>query len=142
MKIKCEVELDWVNEDYSIDDAIQSKLSRLIAEQLSSKCSGITERAKEVLEKEIKEFTKQILTEFMEGTITTTDRYGDIKRENITVRDLIKEEFDKSLNMIVDKNGNPSSYSGSYPLIKWLTGEAVKKEISSEFKDFSRRSCR
>jgi hypothetical protein len=137
MKFKCEVEIDYVNEDYTLDESVKSKLAKMIAAELATKCSGIKEKAQEVLEKEIKEFVKNTMVEFMSGVITITDRYGDVKREGITVKDLIKENFDRSLNMKVDKNGNPSTYSSCFTLLEWFTGKAVQKEIADEFKGFS-----
>jgi hypothetical protein len=137
MIFKCEVEIDWIDEDSSIEESIQRKLASQVATQIAAKNTDLVTKAKEVLEKAITEKVADIFKNYMDEEVTVTDSMGKILKKNVTIKDLIREKFDVAMTMMVDKNGNPSKYSGSYTLRDWLIGKSVQKEVSKEFKGFS-----
>lgn len=142
MVFKCEVEIDWIDEDCTIEDMIKKDIASQVAHKVAGEHTEIVKIARTGLETEITKFVANHIKRFMEETITITDQWGDpIKgKEDITIKDLIKRKFDTMMSVKVDENGrvNSSSYNNKYILRDWLIGKAVEKEVESNFKDFSK----
>lgn len=137
MIFKCEVELDWVDEESSIEESIQRNLATQVATQIAGKNIGFVTKAEEILEEAITKKVTDVFNQYMGEEVTVTDSMGKVVKKNVTIKDLIREKFDTAMTTRVDNNGRPDKY-GDYILRDWLIGTAVQKEVSKEFKGFSK----
>ncbi len=142
MNFKCEAEIDWIDEDCTIEDMIKKDIAAQVAHKVSQEHTDIIKLARTGLETEINRFVADYLKGFMREKITVTDEWGTPIRgkEDVTIKDLIKRKFDNMMSVKVDSNGrvDSRSYENKYILRDWLINKAVKKEVESNFKDFSK----
>jgi len=117
MKLNVEIEIDWIDDQMTIDDIIKQEI-----------ITGITSRISEALEKEVKskvekdldsrviqkvdENTQAMFDEFISREVAITDKYGDTIKVWPSLKDLMKDRFDKFLEQKVDSDGK--SYDGNY----------------------------
>lgn len=134
MKFNIEVELDWINEEVSIDEEIKRRIidgvSVLIFKDLK----------KEMLEKMSKTISESLdlkINEMYEGFLgkkfDIRDQWGDIKKEGVCVLDILKEKFSKDMFAIVGEDGKETTYNGK-PRYLHIIDSQSKRQIE-EFLD-------
>ncbi|MFW9872187.1 MAG: hypothetical protein ACFFG0_03720 [Candidatus Thorarchaeota archaeon] len=141
MKIKTEIEIDWIDGDegdQSIDEIVKgeiinnivSKISKQLIEKIEKETSEkISSQINNVVDKEINKITNN----FLNKNVTITDRWGEkIKEAKIT--DILKEKFDEFWNTPVDKDGRTSSYGDKKKRIDWF-GDAKIKEMGKKYSE-------
>jgi hypothetical protein len=140
---KIEVDVDWVGEDQSVDQIIKDEIAATIIKTVSEKAiRDIEEKVNNtvnatVLEK-INAKMNELLQDFMNQKRTITDKYGDVKRRDVSVIDLLKEQCDAYFDGKVDRNGRP--FTGSYgekPMsrIDYLVQENITDQMERSIKD-------
>ena len=65
--------------------------------------------------------------------VTVTDKWGDVQ-DCLTVTDLIKRSFDKTLEKKVDSSGNFSNDYNAMPLVKYLMGKRMEELVQAKIK--------
>ena len=135
---KIEVDIDWVEEGGSIDQAIKDEIASTIIKTVSEKAvREIETKVDNMVEKtvleEINSKLAELLQDFMNRPRTITDRYGDIKKTGVSVMDLLKEQCDNFIEGFVDYSGNPVS-NPSYGKKKRRIDYIVEKSIDYEMK--------
>ncbi len=123
MKFNIEVELDYIDEDGNLDiaikDSILASVTKIVMDKVSKQVdSQLDTIIVKAAEKKAKQITNRIASSFMNRKFTKVDRYGD-KIEDLTVKDMIKREFDKFWTMKVDDKGRESGYGTHKERIKW-----------------------
>lgn len=112
-KINISLDLDWIGEDSTLDETIKAEIVNRITDQISD---TIINELKESAESQLKNAISQRLNEYMEKIFseprTITDKWGEVVKENVSIKDQLVEMLDKFMDQQVDSNGNPTSYGG------------------------------
>lgn len=138
MKFNIEIELDYIDEDGNLDEMIKESIlssvtsivMKKVSEQVDAKLDEIiiraaTEKAATIVD--------QITEDFMTKEFSRIDKYGDTIEVGLTVKDLLKRDFDQFWSKQVDKNGSNNSYSGhKQSRLEWKLDEIIK-EHSDDF---------
>lgn len=140
MKLKIDVDIDWIEEGGNIDDVIKQELVNSVYNKV--KTTDIEEKLKAKIDKEIsdnisKELEKNVsktYNDFIEKEIVITDRYGDVI-QNCKINDLIKKRFDEYLKESVDEQGRSSGYGKTMSRINWIIDYQIKQHSESFVKD-------
>lgn len=140
MKLDIKVEIDWIGEDQTIDDAVKQSIIREITSRINSKViDDIQETVKRQIEDQAESTVDKVYTEMLEQrNIVITDTWGNNKREYTSVKQMIEEKFDNYLHSYVDNNGKPtskSSYGSKETKIEWM----IKNTIEKQSKDFVKK---
>lgn len=150
MKINITVEVDWIEEDGSIDEEVQHQIIQGVKNSISKTCLDKVESqaAKSInaaiddsikkAQKAIEEKAVKFADDWLENEVTITDKWGD-KADCLTIKDLIKRTFDGLLQQHVNERGEftNSSYGGTR-LINWLTGDKVQSVVQNKLKDMNK----
>lgn len=150
MKIKIEVDIDWIEEDGNIDEEVKYQIIAGVKEAISKQClNKVEKKASEQIDDAISQSIaaarakiEQEAVEFARGwldkKVVVTDRWGDVKKA-ASISDLVKETFDNLLEKKVDDRGRfTDSYGGGVRLINWLTGTRVQEIVQEKLKDLGK----
>jgi hypothetical protein len=151
MKLNITVDVDWIEEDGSIDEEVKYQIINGVKNSISAQCLAKVESEaskqidvaiKDSIEKcrkNIEEKAIAFANDWLENEVTITDKWGDPK-QTLTITDLIKRTFDGLLERKVSKDGKFSDgYGSDMTLIKYLTGQRVEDVVSAKLKDFSKQ---
>ena len=134
MKVSCEFELDWVDEDETIDSEIEKRLVRAVIDKMpKSIMEGIEKKASDLMADKVDSTIDTILDRFMNREVMVTDRWGDVQEKYESVNELLKSKFDAFVSQQVDKNGDPvkgCSYGKVYTRIEHLIDARINGEAS------------
>lgn len=113
MKFKIEIELDWVDDDRSIDEEVRSQIVAEIARQIRHNVDKkTTEEIQSRVSDKVDEWILERLNEFCDRRINITDKWGDTKEHHESVTEMFKAKFDEFFNASVDKDGKQSESCG------------------------------
>jgi macrodomain Ter protein organizer (MatP/YcbG family) len=130
MKVKCEFELDWVDDDQTIDSAIEERIAGAIADRMPENIfEKIEKQASNQMAERVDATIDIILDRFMNKEVMVTDRWGDIQEKYESVNELLKSKFDNFVSQKVDQNGHPvkgCSYGKEYTRIDHLIDERIR----------------
>ena len=109
-KINVTIDLDWIGEDNSLDEEIKGNIVSSVVNTLSEK---VLDELSEEVEKQISDTIRTRLNEYMNNFFDTprniTDRWGEVIKENVTIKSQLKEALDNFVDQRVDRNGNISN---------------------------------
>lgn len=145
MKLNIQVELEWLDEEGNIDEEVQHQIISGVKQAISKDCLNLVEKK---TQKAIDDgmssainLMKNKVSEFFENWLNNeaviTDKYGD-EVEAGSLRDIIKREFNNTMNEKVDKNGSPSSYGSKYTRLEFVTGEKVKEVVNGYLSSYGK----
>jgi len=138
MKFTCE--LDWVEEDETIDSKIQDLVIEKVVEVVSKGIGKelfekIEKEAREKISKEIDARSLELISKFLDREVVATDQWGDVLKKYPSVTDLLKAKFDAFLSATVDKNGQESrsNYYGdaAYTRIHYLLDKRIADQTKT-----------
>ena len=142
MKFNIQVDIDWIDEEYSIDEQVKHELIAGVVREVRGSFNEDGKKAAEEARKKAEQQAEIIISKsieneirsFLKDKVTITDKWGEVKKENITIKELIKEGFDKAMDQEVDGSGRPinNSYSSGTTRLKYLLNESVEKYLQSE----------
>lgn len=115
------VNLDWLDEEENLDgrlrdeilSGIVAKVGTNITNSLESEARKLLDAKMASLENEISEKLNAMMQEFFDTPKDITDRWGDVVKRGITVREQLKESCAQYLDQKVDSSGKPASGYGS-----------------------------
>lgn len=139
-KFNITVDLDWVDEDETIDEVIQEEIASQVISKISTNLdskyeekinSSLDEKLLQI-DETINQKLNELMTDFFDTPRTITDEYGDVKEKDVTIKGKLKKACDNFLDEKVDENGN--STNGNYYGRKTMTRAnfIVKKAITSD----------
>ena len=109
MKIKTEIDIAWIDEEQSVDDAVRESLIGAVVTQIEGKLlDGIKKQATDRMLERVDQLIDQILHNFMDREVQVTDKWGDVIERFESVNELLKGKFDGYLTAQVDRNGKPT----------------------------------
>jgi len=137
MIIETKIEVDWLEEDGSIDDAIRESIVagviRTVQKDISAK---IEARVTEEITNRVDALTDSLWKDFMEKRVTITDKYGDPVESHDSIKDMLKAKLDHFLNQRVDRDGKPYPNNkecpyGSKPRVEWLMDWRINEHTTN-----------
>lgn len=119
-KFNITVDIDYIDEDGNLDDAIceqivnavVSKVSDTVTTRVEKQAQGLVEEHMRTAEASISDKLNKMMEEFFATPKDVTDRWGNIERHGVTVKQLLKEACDKFIEQPLDKHGKPASGYG------------------------------
>lgn len=157
MKLNIQVELEWIDEEGNLDEQVRNQIiSGVVARVSRGNIEEAERAAKEAIRTQVAATIDnqiiKITEELLAGEFDVTDRWGEVKVHQTTVKKELKKELDAFLTQKVDKDGRPQPDGyGSYDTrINWLiqrtlldkyTGlkkevEQVSAKIQAELKEY------
>lgn len=119
MKFNVEIDLDWVEEDSTIDDEIKNQiissieskvLKSLQAQVIGSAKEKIDSQIATLVNKNIHEMVSSKVAELMVLNRTSTDSYGRVLKENFTIESMLIDAVEGAVNnKVLDRDGRPAS---------------------------------
>ena len=118
-KFNITVELDWMDEGYNLDDEIRDsiissivpKVQEKILKQAENECSQKINEQLLDIERIVNQRLNGMMEEFFETPRDVTDKYGDVIKKGVTVKDTLKKACDDFMNQPLDGSGNPAKSS-------------------------------
>lgn len=142
MKFNIEVEVDWLDEDQSLDNELKEQIKDGIINRISEKS---IEDLKVQASKMAVEKVEKWLDDFLAAEIGTVkfpygkyDGWSNQQPEMLTIPEIISKEFEKALRQPVNSKGEytESSYSKFGTRLEWLTGKLAEKIADEKIKSF------
>jgi len=146
MKLNIVVELDWIEEDGSIDDEVQMQIISGVKKAISKDCLRLVEKktqqaiddgmqsAINLMQSKVAGFFE----DWLNNEAVITDDYGDTIKKG-SLRDIIKSQFSDCMNEKVDSDGRPSSsYSAKYTRLEFVTGKNVKNIVDDQLSRYGK----
>lgn len=136
MRINVDFELDWVNDEDTIDAAVSRKIIDKAVEQASVKViETIKKNVDNQLANKVDEFLNDILAKFMDRNIVVTDSWGNEVTRYEDVNELLEEKFDAFVTEVVDSNGKTSRERGCSVSGDPRFEHLIKKHINQKIRD-------
>ena len=134
MKITCEI--DWIDEEESLDEALQDRVIAEVVKAIANKFSDemfkeVEKKASAELAAKVDDLSTKLLDRFTNKEIVVTDNWGDVKEKYENVPELLKAKFDAFLSQKVDKNGivSNSCYTKTpYTRLDYVLDKRVKDQ--------------
>ena len=136
---KIEVGMDWIGEDGNIDETIKQEIASSIIKTVSEKAikdieAKVDNMVNQAVLEKINAKLEELLQDFLNRPRTITDSYGDVKRNGVSVMDLLKEQCDNFIEAVVDsENGKPIT-GPHYGSKKRRIDYFIEKSIDYEMK--------
>lgn len=119
MKFAVEIDLDWIEEDSSIDEEvkhqiitnIENKVLKALQDQVLAKAKAqIDEQIVTLVNANISTMVSTKVSELMTLNRTATDEYGRVTKENFTIESMLIDAVSGAINKkTLDSNGRPAS---------------------------------
>lgn len=136
MKFNIEINIDWIDEDSSIDNEIKKQIiETVVSEVRAATVSDVSKKVVDILENQVETLVTETYNQILEKEIKITDKYGDVKKEYAGVKEMIKANFDQWLLQKVDSGGNVSAsgYGDTFTRFDWF----IKKHLDPMSKSFT-----
>ena len=138
MKFNIEVELDYIDEEGCLDDAIKDSILKSVTQVVMKKVSEqVDAKLDEIIIKAATDKANQIVNEITEDfttkAFTKIDKYGDEIETDVTVKKILKKKFDDFWTARVDKGGSDSGYNNKVmSRVEWKIDELIR-DHSAQF---------
>lgn len=133
MKFTVEIELDYIDEDGNLDEAIKEellhKLSKGIIDKSSSKVNDLADIAATQLNQNINIKIKELFNGFMEKSIAISKGWNKVV-EYGSVNEYLEQSFEQAIKVYF----NSKEYSEGCPFEKYMQ-ERIKNESSKLISD-------
>ncbi|NWA63014.1 hypothetical protein HX773_19085 [Pantoea sp. B9002] len=145
MKLNITVDLEWLGEDGDLDAEVKHEIISGVKNAISRDCLAKVEKEASTqinqainesiaaAKKAIEQKAIQFADDWLEKEVTVTDKWGDVQ-DCLTITDLIKRSFDKTLEKKVDSRGNFSNDYNGIPLVKYLMGNRIEEVVQEKIK--------
>ena len=137
MKFNIDIEINWIDEEENIDSMVKAEIINAVFNKIKTKEieEKIQKKIDTVISNDITKSLEKNVTKtyksFIEKEVSITDEYGDVVKE-CTMKELIKDKFNRFLIEKVDENGYPNKVGyKSQSRITWIIDERIKKHAES-----------
>lgn len=143
-KFNITVELDWMDEEYNLDEDIKDTIinsvvdkvkDRLIC-QVENECNSKIDEQMKNIEQTVADKLNGIMDAFFDEPRDITDRYGDVIKKGVTVKDTLKEACDNFMNQSLDAEGrptSPNSYNTKYKTrVDYIVAKSIDYNMESK----------
>ena len=145
-KFNITVELDWMDEEYNLDEEIReaivnnvvNKVQGKLVQQVDTECNNRINNQMANIEKAVSDKLNSIMDSFFDEPRDITDRYGDVVKKGVTVRDTLKRACDEFMNQPLDEYGKPttSSYNTKYKTrVDYIVAKSIDHNMEFAIKN-------
>lgn len=114
--INITLDLDWFEENGSLDEALKQKIVDEVVQKIAdNEIDNISETAENMISEQIGKRMNDYMDKLFDEPRNITDRWGEVIKENVTIKSQLKEALDNFVDQKVDRKGNISS--GAYDSI-------------------------
>lgn len=124
-KFNVTIDLDWMDEEYDLDHEIKQTIianivdgvKSKVLEQAESECAKMMNQQMADISINVSQKLNDIMESFFNEPHDITDRWGDVVKKNVTVRDTLKEACTNFMEQPLDESGKPvqkGSYNAKY----------------------------
>lgn len=158
-KFNVSVEIDYIDEDGNLDDeiceqivnSVVNKVSDAVMKRTEERAQSLFEERLQTMENTVSARLNAMMDEFFSTPKDITTAWGEVKRHNVTVKQLLEEACDNFMNQSLDRNGNPvkgSSYGVEYKTrVDYIVSKsidhnmecAIKKAVSDVTENLKKR---
>jgi hypothetical protein len=111
-----EVELDFLNEDGSIDEALRDEISAKVVSSISAAAQkSVQQKVDALLDEKMKGMSMVIgdqlnakMEAFFNEPRNITDKWGDVTKKNVCINDMLKQACEAFMTQNVDRDGHPT----------------------------------
>lgn len=144
-KFNITVELDWIDEEYNLDEEIKETIingvvekvrERLVA-QVDNECNNRINNQLASIERAVSEKLNSIMDAFFDEPRDVTDKYGDVIKKGVTVRETLKKACDDFLTQPLDQNGKPTKngWDEKYKTrVDYIVAKSINYDMESAIK--------
>lgn len=144
-KFNITVELDWMDGEYNLDEEIResiinsvvNKVQDRLVQQVDTECNNRINHQLANIETAVSDKLNGIMDAFFDEPRDVTDKYGDIIKKGVTVRDTLKKACDEFMNQSLDENGKPttSSWNIKYKTrVDYIVAKSIDYNMESAIK--------
>jgi len=133
MKLNLEIELDWIDDEMTLDDVVKQQIITGIMNKLSKKVlSKIEDKIDKTVDKiiisRINKATDKLFKDFLKRPVQITDKYGDTIKQYNSMKEVIKERFDNFMTQTVNEKGETynGDYSTKYKRLQFIIDKQLK----------------
>lgn len=138
MKLKIEVDIDYLSEDGSIDDHVKAQIANSIANKLSEESiNNLSAQAERLINERAVTLVDSVFSDIMGEKIAITDNWGKVVKEYPDTRAMIKARFDNFMTERVDNEGRQTSYGDQSRL-----DLIIKKQLDKVATDFTKNAIK
>jgi len=139
MKFQVDIELDWVEEDGTIDEAIKDQIissveSKVISQLAKKLMESATGRIEDQINNICSDAIKAKIDELMTGKRVLTDQFGTVTNPDFSIeKALTGMVSDAMTHKTIDENGRRTSekYHAKYSLFEWHTAREVPDMVKN-----------
>jgi len=146
MKFQVDIDLDWVEEDGTIDEAIKYQIISRVEEKVTSQLvkkimESATERIEEQINNICSDAIKARVDDLMTGKRVLTDSFGAVVNPDFSIEKALTDLIAGALTRkTLDENGRHSDgYNKKYTQFEWHTvrevPSMVNKAVEVQLKD-------
>lgn len=139
MELNLTVNIDWIDEDSTLDEEVKKDVINQIVSRIQAKISTDVEEKvnnsiNKTVEAKINKMTDRLFKDFLKKEVVLSDGYGDKMRVYKNVKALVKEKFDSFMTQKVDDRGrtSTSSFDTKYDRLTYIINKQLK-EMADEF---------
>ena len=130
MKLQIEVNLDWLDENGSLDEQVKQEIADRIAERISATAvKDVRECAIDQVHDKLDVLITELFQGFMNETVTVTDEWGKPRYASTKIAELMRKKLDRALGEKINDRGELSSY-GNYTRLEWLFDTKVRETVA------------
>lgn len=139
-KINIEIDLDWLGEDESLDDAVKTQVMAAVEERVvRSVMQNVekitTDKINERVTLEIASSLRSKIEALISMPRSITDSYGRVQRDNVTLDMMLTERMEQILTnkkCLTDKGEFTSdSYNAKLTIVEWFGNKNLDAFVSS-----------
>lgn len=146
MKFNVEIDLDWIDEDSTIDETVKHQIisnieSRIVrtleAKVLESATAKIDGQIQALINTNVHAMVSEKVANLMTVPRTATDEYGRVTKENFTIESMLINAVDAAVNRkTLDENGRNSSdnYGKKYSYFEYFATKDIPALIDKRVK--------
>jgi predicted RNA-binding protein Jag len=106
MKLNIAIEIDYIDEEYNLDDTIKNEIINKVSSMFMK---GVKDSVKRKINSRVSiladEWIMDQLHSFCDRQIKITDKWGDPQEHHESVTEMFKAKFDEFFNATVDDSG-------------------------------------
>jgi hypothetical protein len=144
-KFNITVELDWMDEEFNLDDEIRetiindivNKVQDRLVSQTETECNNRINEQMKNIEMTVSNKLNSIMDEFFDTPRDVTDKYGDVVKRGMTVKETLKKACDDFMNQPLDEYGRPtnSSYNIKYKTrLDYFVAQSINSDMEWKIK--------
>lgn len=146
-KFTVEVELDWLDEEMTLDDEIKRQIISGIQSRLTKKLEEkMEQQLSSVITEKVDSIADEFITKIMKDNIASiqmpikTSSWGS-EVEYMSLSEFVGKKFENAMKeKTLDQYGKATSYNGDkkYSIVEYLTQGYIAKELNSKVSDMIR----